>query len=113
MHRNLKKLVDDVLGWAATLRQLFFDTAFFLFHTNSFGVIQNPDKFVWGRRELEFLGFWIKTDGIQPTQDTLKAISEFPRPTDITGVRSFYGLVEQVAFAFSKTQLMFHSGSSL
>ena len=103
---RVKKCVDDVLGWAETLEQLFFDTAFFLFHTNSFGIIQNPAKFTWGKRELEFLGFWIKEDGIRPTQDTIDAIKEFPRPSDVTGVRSFYGLVEQVAFTFAKTDLM-------
>ena len=70
------------------------------------GTIQNPDKFVWGREELEFVGFWLTKDGVRPTDDTLRAIKEFPRPADITGVRSWFGLIEQVAFAFSKTALM-------
>ena len=50
---RIKKYVDDVLGWAATLIQLFFNATFFLFHTNSFGIIQNPEKFFWGRQQLE------------------------------------------------------------
>ena len=92
--------------FSKTLGQLFFDACFFLYHTNMFGVIQNPEKFNWGKRELEFLGFWIKEDGVKPTQETLAAITDFPRPTDITGIRLFYGLVVQVAFAFAKTELM-------
>ena len=83
---RVKKCVDDVLCWADTLEQLFLDTAFFLTHTNSFGIIQNPAKFKWGRRELEFLGFWIKEDGIKPMQDTIDAVKEFPRPSDITAL---------------------------
>ena len=43
---------------------------------------------------------------MRPTKETLEAIAEFPRPTDITGIRSWFGLVEQVAFSFSKTELM-------
>merc|ERR1711864_59780 len=78
----------------------------FLEVTGRHGIIQNPGKFVWGRRELEFVGFWLTADGIKPTEDTCKAIWDFPRPTDITGVRSWFGLVEQVSFAFSKTALM-------
>ena len=39
---NLKKCVDDVLGWAKTLLELFNMTVYFLFHTSSHGVIQNP-----------------------------------------------------------------------
>lgn len=68
--------------------------------------MQNPEKFMWGVREMEFVGFWVAADGVKLTKDTLKAIEEFPRPSDITGVRSWFGLVEQVAFSFSKTRLM-------
>ena len=53
---------------------------------------------MWGVRELEFVCFWVAEDGVRPTTETLKAITEFPRPTDITGIRSWFGLVEQVAF---------------
>ena len=104
--KRIKKCVDDVLGWAKTLLQLFYDVTQFLSHTSAHGVIQNPKKFTWGRKEVEFVGFWVKQDGIKPTEETLMAIKEFPRPTDITGIRSFYGLVEQVAYAFAKSTLM-------
>ena len=101
-----QKCVDDVCGLAGSLEQLFWDTVEFLEITGKHGIIQNPGKFVWGQRELEFVGFWLTADGIKPTEETCKAIREFPRPTDITGVRSWFGLVEQVSFAFSKTSLM-------
>ena len=79
---------------------------YFLYYTNLHGVIQNPLKFKWGQQEIEYLGFWIKKDRVQPTQETLRAIQEFPRPKDITGIRSWFGLIEQVSFAFSKKELM-------
>ena len=79
-----KKCVDDVLGWANTLWQLFMDTAHFLTLTASFGVVQNAKKFKWGRRELEYVGFWLMRDGVRPSDETLGAIENFPRPTDIT-----------------------------
>ena len=59
-----------------------------------------------GVKEMEFVGFWVSEDGVRPTKDTLQAITAFPRPTDITGIRSWFGLVEQVTFSFSKTGLM-------
>ena len=104
--KNIKKCIDDVLGWASSLVELFFNVVNFLYLTNSHGIIQNPAKFKWGRKEIEYLGFWLTEDGVRPTPDTLKSISEVPRPSDITGIRSWFGLVEQVAFAFSKTKLM-------
>ncbi len=90
------------MRWWETLKQLFWDTEI----TGQHGIIQNPGKFVWGCRELEFVGFWLTKDGIRPTTETCRAITDFPRPTDITGIRSWFGLIEQVSFAFSKTTLM-------
>ena len=52
------------------------------------------------------MGFFIQKDGVHPSDETLSSIANFPRPTDITGIRSWFGLVEQVAFRFSKSQLM-------
>ena len=101
-----KKCVDDVLGWAATLLQLFFDAAEFLTHTAQHGVVQNAKKFVWGKRDIEYVGFLVTSDGVRPSDETMSAISNFPRPTDITGIRSWFGLVEQVSFAFAKSDLM-------
>lgn len=104
--KRLKKCVDDVIGWAFTLLQLFHDVTYFLYYTGMHGVIQNPCKFVFGQKEIEYVGFWLKTDGVKPTDETLASITNFPRPTDLTGVRSWFGLIEQVAFDFSKTTLM-------
>ena len=101
-----KKCIDDVTGWADTLRQLFLDTAEILTLTAEHGIIQNTKKFVWGRREYEYVEFTIMEDGVRLSDSTLKAIAEFPRPTDITGMRSWYGLVEQVSFILSKSELM-------
>lgn len=100
------KCVDNVAGWADTLVQLIEDTVQFLDVTGRNGVIQNPDKFTWGRRDLEFVGFWLKEEGVRPTKEMTAAIRDFPWPTDITGIRSWFELVEQVAFSFSKTALM-------
>ena len=36
----------------------------------------------------------------------LEVVREFPRPKDISGVRSFFGLIERVFFAISKTEVM-------
>ena len=100
------KCVDYVAGWSVSLGQLFKDTTEFLSVAENHGIIQNPDKFVWGVKEMEFVGFWVSVDGVKPTDETLQAITGFPRPADITGIRLCFGLVEQVAFSFSKTSLM-------
>ena len=78
----------------------------FLVLTFSHGITQNPTKFVFGKKEVEFIGFQIMEDGFAPCAATVEAIRQFPRPQNITRVRAWFGLVEQVLFAFSKTKEM-------
>lgn len=40
-----------------------------------------------------FLGHIIRASGIKPNPEKIKAIVEFPRPTNIFGLQSFLGLV--------------------
>ena len=76
----------------------------FLFLTSSHGITQNLTKFGFWKKEMEFIGFQIREDGFAPHSATVEAISKFPRPQNIKGVRAWFGLVEQVFFAFSKTK---------
>ncbi len=46
---------------------------------------------------MKWVGYIIQRGGIGADPDKLKAIADFPRPQDITGLRSFLGLVEQLA----------------
>ena len=66
----------------------------------------NQNKFVFGRQEVEYLGFNLKKDGVEPGDELLRSILNFPRPENISGIRSWFGLVEQVTWAFSKTEVM-------
>ena len=54
----------------------------------------------------EPLRIFIREDAEPVVVQTSKAIADFPSPTDITGIRSWFDLVEQVAFSFNKTTLM-------
>ena len=36
----------------------------------------------------------------------IRSIKEFPRPSNLTGVRSFFGLIEQVAYTCLKAHSM-------
>ena len=101
-----KRCVDDSIIWGNSIEEIFFRTCEYLTITGNSGIIMNPEKFVFAKKELEFLGFKLTTDGIEPGRELLKSISEFPKPKDLSGVRSWFRLVEQVAWAFSKTSVM-------
>ena len=100
------KCVDDTLMWADTITQSFFQTCNFLDICGNNGITLNPKKFQFARDEVEFAGFTITNHSVRPAQKFLKAIEEFPTPADITGIRSWFGLVNQVSYAFSLTDVM-------
>ena len=70
------------------------------------GITLNPEKFVFGRAEVEFAGFTITKDNVRPCAKYLQAILNFPRPRNITDARSWFGLVNQVSYAFSMADYM-------
>ena len=55
---------------------------------------------------MKFAGFDISSTGYKPTQKLFEGIREFPSPTNIAGVRSFFGLINPVSFAFSQAPII-------
>ena len=100
---NKTKCVDDVLLWSNSLKESFFQTAQWLHLCGQNGIILNPDKFVFGADVVEFAGFEITASNVRPSNTYLQAIKNFPTPSNITDIRSWFGLVNQVSYAFSMT----------
>merc|ERR1712082_126200 len=69
-------------------------------------MVFNPDKFQFGKDVVEFAGFELTVDGYRQTAERLQAILDFPVPVSLTDVRLWFGLVEQVKYAFAKSELM-------
>ena len=96
---NCTKLVDDVL---------LFDTdkdlgnhekrvRQFLERCRSAGITLNPNKVKFAQPEVKFAGYLVGRDGTKADPEKLSAIAAFPTPKNISDVRSFLGLVEQLA----------------
>ena len=69
-------------------------------------MIFNPKKFQFAKEEVEYAGFVVRNDTIRPTDSYLQAIADFPPPKGISDIRSWYGLVNQVAYSFWKTTVI-------
>ena len=64
------------------------------------GMVFNKKKTQFGQMEVEFLGFEVTADSVRPSSKYLAAIREFPRPRDITGIRSWFGLKSDIMLPF-------------
>ena len=61
------------------------------------GIILNPEKFQFCQNTVDFAGFRISDVTVEPLPKYLDAIRQFPTPKSITDIRSWFGLVNQVA----------------
>ena len=51
-----------------------------------------PEKCSFDKTEVEYLGMFVNQDGIRMDNSKVKAITDWPMPTTVCGVRSFLGL---------------------
>ena len=57
------------------------------------GLKIHAKKSFFGRTELEYLGYWITRDGIQPLPKKVQAILNIKSPTTRKQLRSFIGMI--------------------
>ena len=69
-------------------------------------VLINVDKFQFCQKSVDFAGLRLTEIGIAPSDKILSAIQNFPVPENITDARSWFGLVNQVAWAYSIGPIM-------
>ena len=92
--------------WADSIQQSFFQACEWLEICGQNGIILNPDKFVFCKDTVDFAGFTITNDSVKPNAKYLSSIKDFPTPSNTTDVRSWFGVVNQVAYAFSAAEVM-------
>ena len=95
------KIVDDILIYAPTLSIVKKRSRAFLDQCRQHGVTLKQAKSQLAVTEVDFGGIRLSTTGIQTSPDLLKSIRDFPRPRNLTDLRSWFGLVNQLG-NFSK-----------
>ena len=100
------KCIDDVLLWDNDIEQSFFRAWEYLTFCAENGIVISKRKFKFCQDEVEFAGLKLGKTGIAPSDKLLEAISKFPLPKNITDARSWFGLVNQVAWAHSDSSAM-------
>ena len=92
-----ERCVDDTIHYDVDLREHWWRTIDFLRKVGSSGIVLNPLKFQFAQKNVEFAGFKISMDNIEPLPKFLDAIKTFPVPRSNTDVKSWFGLINQVS----------------
>lgn len=90
------KIVDDTLLYDNSIEQSFYHVWDYLTLCANAGVVVNAKKFQFCQDTVDFAGLTITPTGVTRLEKTLLSICNFPTPTDLTGARSWFGLVNQV-----------------
>ena len=103
---NKTKCIDDALLWADSIEENYHQVVEWLDICGRNGITLNPTKFHFGMDTVEFAGFTIGPNEVKPAAHFYEAIQNFPTPQSITDIRSWFGLVNQVAYTFSMAEVM-------
>ena len=55
---------------------------------------------------MEFAGLEVTMDRVRPCNKFLESIRSFARPITLSEARSFFGMINQVAYSFSMSSIM-------
>jgi hypothetical protein len=94
---NTVRVVDDLLRFDRTFSAHVAGVCAVLQAARVAGITFSREKFRFARDRISWVGYEIRHGGVTIEEAKLKALSQFPRPTNISELRSFMGLVEQLA----------------
>ena len=94
---DMLKIVDDALLQAPTKEELLKKLEVALVCCRKHNLTLSAKKMSMGQ-SINFAGYIISADGVKPDPGQVKALKDFPVPTNLTELRSFLGLANQLAF---------------
>ena len=103
---RLVRIVDDMCIYDESIQDMFWHAWELLVTCAENGIVINESKFQFCKKTVDFAGLTVTTESVQPSAKTLAAIQNFPPPTDLTKARAFFGLVNQVQWAYANSQEM-------
>ena len=95
--QRLERCVDDNLIHDSSYEDHWWRVLDFLELAGNAGMVVNPEKFQFGEDTVDFAGFRISPDTVEPLPKYLVSIGKFPTPKDISDLRGWFGLVNQVS----------------
>ena len=94
---GVAKSMDDFLIYASNIEEHDQRLHQFLNTLQENGVTLNADKCQFAQVKVEFLGHTISAAGIQPVRRKLDALTKFRPPENITELRRFMGMAQQLS----------------
>ena len=98
---GFRRIVDDIVIYDSDPQQHTTHVMQFLQRCADKHIALNFDKCKFCQTEVTFAGFRLSAQGYQVDHSITDAISKFPKPSNRTDLRSFFGLVNQLSSSTS------------
>ena len=89
--------LDDIIVTGRTIEEHLERLVSVLKRLEEYGLKANREKCKFLRSFVEYLGHVISAEGLQQSPEKVKAITEMPKPQDVTQLRAFLGMVQYYA----------------
>lgn len=90
---KISNYIDDYCVGSESISEMLFKLRKLFDRFRQFGLTLNPEKCSFMLPEINFLGHKLDRSGIQPVDENIKKITDFPIPNTVKKVRRFIGLV--------------------
>src|SRR5215469_9786661 len=87
--REAYVFLDDILVYSENIEQHALRLEHVLERFEKANLLLQPAKCSFAKAEVQYLGYIISKDGISASPDKLKAVREYPTPTNVKEVRAF------------------------
>lgn len=84
--------IDDLIIFSRTFDDHLINLKKVFHRLREANVRLKPSKCYFVQSKVEYLGHVVSAEGLSPNPNKIKAVQEFPVPTNITGVKAFLGL---------------------
>lgn len=84
--------IDDLIIFSRTFEDHLHHLEQVFKRLREAGVRLKPSKCYFVQTKVDYLGHSVSGEGLSPNPNKIKAVQEFPLPTNATGVKAFLGL---------------------
>ena len=95
--KQKRQVIDDSLLYSFSVKEAFSENASYLTLVGKNGIILNPEKFQFAQETVNWAGVKITKNSVEPLNDHVESIRSYPTPLNLTDMRSFFALVEQIS----------------
>ncbi|KAG0902961.1 hypothetical protein G6F62_011859 [Rhizopus arrhizus] len=98
--------LDDIICYSPSFEQHLVDLRSVLNRLRAASLTANIKKCKFTSNRISFLGYVITPDGLHTDPDKVRAVTDFPTPTDVESPRSFLGLAGYYRCFISKFSVL-------